>query len=664
MRAFWSWLGLHLGKHWIVVLMVGGLLTLVFGFGMTKLEFSTSQDNYLNKSDQVYKDNVAYQRLFGGQAMATLVTMDRGHDVASLFTPDAIARWHAVEQKIRDSHKVLDVVSPLTALQWNDNLIKSPNDDPTQGVAGRILTGALTREKSPAALTTRQTDATKTLARLTAIPTAQRTIDNPKYLDFLLYDNEHHIRKPLLAFFPENPDVTEARHAQMVVRMLGNQSITEEGAAADFVARAANEELRFPNSSVVSTGASELLKNVNDYLTGGMATLAAIAIGIMIVILLVLFSVRWRLLPLGVVLIGVIWAFGIAGYLGIPLTIVTIAGLPVMLGIGIDYAIQMHARVEEEVVIDRAEHPIQETARSLGPALLVVTFDAVFAFAALRFARVPMLRQFGLLLIIGVAAICVNSIMAPLAILGIREYRSPTKRRDFRAGPLGRLTKRLGSVSERWAPALAVASLIVFAAGIAVEGRLVLQTDPIQWVNQKSQVIRDLHVLDRETGSSSELGLFVQSANPFDDKTVTFVDDFTRDQLARNGGTLLTASGLVSTVSDLLDVPGAPHVAPTAADVREAYEVAPPDIQRSTVSRQDGAMNVVFRTGPSELEARAHVVRDIRKTVRPPEGVARLRPVSPSSAWDCSTTSRPIASSSRTSRSSSSSSSSRCGCAV
>ncbi|HRN29489.1 MAG TPA: hypothetical protein PK890_07295, partial [Terrimesophilobacter sp.] len=41
----------------------------------------------------------------------------------------------------------------------------------------------------------------------------------------------------------------------------------------------------------------------------------------------------------------------LAGYLGIPLSVVTIAGLPVMLGVGIDYAIQMHARIEEEVVV-------------------------------------------------------------------------------------------------------------------------------------------------------------------------------------------------------------------------------------------------------------------------------------------------------------------------
>ena len=42
--------------------------------------------------------------------------------------------------------------------------------------------------------------------------------------------------------------------------------------------------------------------------------------------LLVLFDVRWRLLPLFVILIGVVWAFGVAGWLGIPLSITTIAG--------------------------------------------------------------------------------------------------------------------------------------------------------------------------------------------------------------------------------------------------------------------------------------------------------------------------------------------------
>jgi len=56
-----------------------------------------------------------------------------------------------------------------------------------------------------------------------------------------------------------------------------------------------------------------------------------------------------------------------------------------------------------------------------------------------------MIRQFGLLLAVGIAAICLCSIIVPLATLGIREYRSPTTGRDFREGFLGRLVVKMGS---------------------------------------------------------------------------------------------------------------------------------------------------------------------------------------------------------------------------
>jgi hydrophobe/amphiphile efflux-3 (HAE3) family protein len=614
LRRAWRWLGLNLGKHWVVVLLVGGIATLVLGYGATNLAFTTGQNNYLNKSDQVYKDSVAYQRLFGGEAMVVLLTMQGQHTVADLFSPKDTAQWQRIADELHRSGKIDNVVTPLTALQFNDALVASPTGDPTQSVAGKILVDSLARDSSPTGKAARNNDSILTLSRLGAIPVADRTISNPAYRNFLLYDNQGAIRKPLLANFPDS------RHAQIVVRLPGNESIKAEGAASVLVQRLARQ-LHFDSATVVATGAPSLLKNINDYLTGGMLTLGGIALVVMAIILLALFSVRWRLLSLGIVVVGVIWAFGIVGYLGIPLTIVTISGLPVMLGIGIDYAIQMHARVEEEVVVDRAAHPIQETAENLGPALLVVTFDAIFAFAALRFARVPMLREFGLLLAVGVAAICFNSIMGPLAILGIREYRSPTKSKDFRSGPLGRLVVWLGRLPARSTLILAGASLLIFVGGITVEGRLVLQTDPLQWVNQKSQVIQDLNVLNRQTGSSSELAVYLQSKHAFSDTTVGYLDQFTRAHLNKYPRTLLTGTSLVEIVSDLSDVPGANHVTPTGAEVQSAYAVAPHDVQLSSVAPRQNAMNLIFRTGPSGLAARAVVVREIRRTAHPPAGV-------------------------------------------
>ncbi len=149
-----------------------------------------------------------------------------------------------------------------------------------------------------------------------------------------------------------------------------------------------------------------------------------------------------------------------------------------------------------------------------------MTFDAIFAFLALRFAKVPMIRDFGLLLAVGIAAICLCSIVLPLAILGIREHRSPTTGKDFREGPLGRLVVFLGRVPAAAAIPLALASVVIFFWGIAVEDDLTLQTDPVQWVNQDSQAIKDLRTVEEETNSTAELGVFVQSDDVFSDEFV------------------------------------------------------------------------------------------------------------------------------------------------
>ena len=640
MQRFWSWLAVELGKRAGLVAAVGLLLTLVAGYGATQLKFSTGQDSYLNASDQVYKDNVAYQGLFGGEAMLVLLTANDGQTVVDLSNPHNLAEMQKVADQLNAHPDLVEaVVTPGTALTWSDDLIqKTPegqvSTNPTASVAGHALLTALSapqadgQPQSDASKAARTADAGTTLTRLGAVAPAQRTLDNTDWVKFLTYDNSGAIRKPLGAVFTDNA------HAQIVVRLKGNASIETEGAGAVLVQQVI-KQADFQNGTTTVTGAAVLLKQINDYLKGGMLTLGAIAVVVMTIILLLLFNVRWRLLPMGVILIGVIWAFGLAGYLGIPLSLVTIAGLPVMLGIGIDYAIQMHARVEEEVIIDHSEHPIQETARNLCPALLVVTFDAIFAFLALRFAKVPMIRQFGLLLAVGIAVICFASIIVPLATLGIREYKSPTVAKDFREGFLGRLTVKLGSMPLWAGPLLAVASFAVFFGGLSVESKITLQSDPVQWVNQSSQAIKDFRTVEAQTGASSELGIFVKSDDVFSQQTVDYVSSLTSRNIDRFPETLLGASSVVATMDYLIEVPGAQTVNATPADVRGGYDLAPIDIRRSTVALanapasqvaptgpQAGAMNIIYRYGPGSLEERKVIVNGIRANASPPPGVS------------------------------------------
>jgi hydrophobe/amphiphile efflux-3 (HAE3) family protein len=618
-HKFLASMAVTLGKRAPWVALIALLVTVALGFGATKLEFATGQDSYLNTDEDVYIDNVAYQDLFGGQAMLTLFTMEEGKTVVDLFTSGNLEAMSAIEEALADQEGVLTVVTPATALQFTQNIVTTTpegevTDNPAISVAGVALLGATERDPDEAAKAIRSEDSATTLTRLAEVPAAERNFDNPAWVEFLLLDNRGEIRKALRPFFP---DLT---HAQLVTRLTGNADIEEEGAASEAVV-AVVEDQQFENASVLTTGAPVLLKDINDYLKGGFLALGGIAVVLMVLILMATFRVRWRLLSLGVVLIGIIWAFGLAGYLGIPLSVVTISGLPVLLGVGIDFAIQMHSRVEEEVQLDRELHPIQETTTNLVPPLIIATLAGVVSFLALLLARVPMIRQFGVLLALGLVVVLIADVVLTTAALGAREFRKPTPPRDYTTDAIGRGIVKLGSLPRKAVPVIIAVSVAVFVGGAIVDPLLELQTDPEEWVNQDSEVIADLDVLREEVGSSSELGMFVQSDDIFSDETVEFVHDFATDSLEEHD-LLLTASSIVTTVSFLIEIPDTTILPPTGQDVANAYAVAPDAIKASTVAADESALNLIFRTGAGPLQDRAVVVNDIRDSVSPPEGVS------------------------------------------
>ncbi|MEY2450013.1 MAG: uncharacterized protein QOH79_3489, partial [Acidimicrobiaceae bacterium] len=267
MQRFWSYVAVQLGKRAGVVSVVGLLITVVLGFGITKLDFATGQDSYLNKSDQVFKDNVAYQDLFGGQAMLTVISMNEGHTVDELFTSATRSQFTTMHDDLTNSGKYQGVITPLTIIQFSDNLVKSADGNPLNSVAAKATLGANAKETpgSPQAAA-RDADFQTTTKRLLAIPTEQQTLDNPEWVKFLLYDNQGQVRKALRSFIPDE------RHAQVIVRLKGNESIDDEGVAAVGV-KAEAVKLEINNATTVTTGASILLKDINDYLRGGMVTL-------------------------------------------------------------------------------------------------------------------------------------------------------------------------------------------------------------------------------------------------------------------------------------------------------------------------------------------------------------------------------------------------------
>ena len=230
MHKYWSWLGLNLGKHAGIVSIVGLMVTIVLGFGITKLEFATGQDSYLNKDDEVYKDSVAYQDLFGGQAMITLVTLARAtRPSSSLFTPENIEKWEQVEADLKRAARRphLSVSSPRSPpLQFTDDLVL-PRVGRTrrEGRGGRHPPRRRHPRTRPEGKAVRaeysaghpRPDQRDPTPRTACSATRRGTT-------FLLYDNEGGIRKALLAVLPRRaarPDGRAPRRA--------TSSIEDEG---------------------------------------------------------------------------------------------------------------------------------------------------------------------------------------------------------------------------------------------------------------------------------------------------------------------------------------------------------------------------------------------------------------------------------------------------
>ena len=82
-------------------------------------------------------------------------------------------------------------------------------------------------------------------------------------------------------------------------------------------------------------------------ITGGVAGLLAGALIVMGVVLLLVFRNRPRLLPLGIALAAAGITFGVVSLVGGSLTMASIAVLPILIGLAVDYAIQFQARASE-----------------------------------------------------------------------------------------------------------------------------------------------------------------------------------------------------------------------------------------------------------------------------------------------------------------------------
>jgi len=184
----------------------------------------------------------------------------------------------------------------------------------------------------------------------------------------------------------------------------------------------------FPPDVVVTvTGEPALMQSITDEMAKSNGPIMALAGLLMILALLITFNhVKWSLLPIAIVFLGIFWTFGAMGLLHIPFTMISMSAFPVLIGIGIDYAIQFQNRIDEE--FKKGSSPMGAVIETVGhislPVMIALIITAM-GFVSLLTSSVPLTRDFGLLCLVGLFLCYLSALFVGVTLLYIIERRRP-----------------------------------------------------------------------------------------------------------------------------------------------------------------------------------------------------------------------------------------------
>lgn len=427
-------------------------------------------------------------------------------------------------------------------------------------------------------------------------------------------------------------------------------------AIADIRAAVAMAQWRLSGGGrYVTTGAPVVLSDLGDTLSHSLLVLLVAALIVMAVVLAVVFRTRLRLLPLVVALCAAGLTFGALALTGLPLTMASIGVLPVLIGLAVDYAIQFQSRAREEsrrpaATGDRLSAPdaggaVVRAARVGAPAIVTAGAATAAGFLVLGLSPVPMVREFGLLLVVGVVLglLCALTVGAaalvvvgrrPVPVRGVPGALAAAARGAdelLRDNPLARGLARAGRGAGalvvgaalrrgRWVVAVAVVAAL---AGWALETQLHVQSDVNRLVPQDLRALTDLRELQQSTGVGGEIDVMVAGDDLTDPAVISWMAAYQDRVLKRfgYGGARGCGAATLCPAFSLPDLFAGGAGDLTRSDVRALLDAVPPYFSQAVITPDEGAATLAFGIRLMPLDEQHRVIEAMRDELDPPPGV-------------------------------------------
>jgi predicted RND superfamily exporter protein len=443
--------------------------------------------------------------------------------------------------------------------------------------------------------------------------TARPSLDDPSFVSTLVFDSTKPAGTPKQRFaylFPSRDS------ALVSVRLKAGLSEQERTRTIALIRRAvAMKQWRLQHGeSYLVTGQPVIVADLTGKITHSIELLLVAVMLVMAGTLSLVFRTRPpspRLLPLAIALLAAALTFGALSVVGASLTVAAIAVLPVLVGLSVDYAIQFQSRVEEALVQGPrrpdGERPhltepgeeglhspedmraaITRAATIGAPTIATAGVASIAAMLVLLLSPVPMVRGFGLLLVVGVVIAFLSALTAGSAALVLAGRRAagggeargvgatastPSTRSRWRGSgvsggvpvrrvyararealdeslgtawrgarelllenPMNRFVARIALVQAPRRPGrLLTVGLALAVLGWGLDTQTHVETDITKLVPQNLESLQNLNALERATGVGGQLDLMVSAKDLTKPATIEWMSKYESAVLKRFG---------------------------------------------------------------------------------------------------------------------------------
>ncbi|HSW13814.1 MAG TPA: MMPL family transporter [Solimonas sp.] len=237
-------------------------------------------------------------------------------------------------------------------------------------------------------------------------------------------------------------------------------------------------------------------------------TLPAVFGLIVIMLLMVSRSFYAMLVGAATIVISLLWTMASAVLLDIPINLVTAIVPPLLLTLGLSYAVHLQAdyfAVREQDPVKRVQHVLEK----VGPGLVLSGATTVAGFLALMPQALPAIRQFAALCALGVTYGMLLTLVFLTSMLRLQAH-SVTRR------PLGERffmlqARRLAVFDLRWRNWIIGIALATIPIDLYFASRIHVGTEYIKSFDEDAPVRRDFEEINRAFNGASIVSILIET---------------------------------------------------------------------------------------------------------------------------------------------------------